>query len=161
MIDADPHFLGPGFLPTPFTAEEIRSASGSGKTIRLLVEEPDGSRYFRVNRFSETDAEGATLERWRSGPTGIVEGTIDRSRVTWRELQGHAAFPADHTVLSTEMLDLPIGRVECLRYAVCRAADAATETFWFSVTYPGMPVRYELPMDGGVQRMTVIAIEWG
>ena len=34
----DPHVLGPGLLPTPFTADEIRVACGSGRTMRLLVE---------------------------------------------------------------------------------------------------------------------------
>ncbi|MFB7249239.1 hypothetical protein [Microbacterium sp. NPDC056234] len=163
MIDADPeaHVLGPGLLPTPFTAEEIRRATGGGKTIRIQIENPDGSRSLRVNRFRETDAEGATLDRWASGPTGIVEGEISSGRVTWTELQGHAAFPSDRTVLSSETLDLPIGRVDCLRYDVRDSADAEPTAFWFSVAHPGMPVRYETPVDGGIQRTTVIAIEWG
>ncbi|WP_243228870.1 DUF3108 domain-containing protein [Microbacterium sp. CIAB417] len=163
MIDADPdaHLLGPGLLPTPFTADEIRAAAGSGKTIRILVEHPDGTRTLRVNRFRDTDADGATLERWTSGETGIVEGAISSGRVTWSELQGHAAFPSDRTTLSTETLDLPIGRVDCLRYEVRENPDAAPDTFWFSVAHPGMPVRFETTVDGGVQRTTVVAIERG
>jgi len=163
MSDADPdaHLLGPGLLPTPFTADEIRRATGGGKTIRIEVENPDGTRTIRVNRFRETDAEGATLDRWAAGPTGIVDGEIASSRVAWTDLQRHAAFPSDRTVLSTEALDLPIGRVDCLRYDVRETPDAEPATFWFSVAHPGMPVRFETALDDGIQRTTVIAIEWG
>ena len=161
MNDSEPdaHVIGPGLLATPFTADEIRDATGGGKTIRLLVEEPQGARYFRVNRFRETDADGATLDRWRSGVDGVVEGEISSARVSWRELQAHAAFPAERTVLSSETLSLPIGRVRCLRYDVRESQEAEPATFWFSVAHPGMPVRYEAQVDGGVQRTTIVAIE--
>ncbi len=158
--DPDAHVLGPGLLATPFTADEIRAACGNGKTIRLLIEEPSGTRSFRVNRFRETDADGATLDRWSSGSDGVVQGEISSARVTWRDLQAHAAFPADRAVLSSETLSLPIGRLDCLRYDVRERPEAAPATFWFSTRHPGMPVRYEAPAEGGVQRTTIVAIEW-
>ncbi|MBM7832598.1 hypothetical protein JOE59_003303 [Agromyces cerinus] len=158
---SDPHVLGPGVLPTPFTADEIRDASGSGKTIRIRVEEPDGVTFERINRFSRCDDEGATLERWRVAPGGGVDGDVVSGRVTWLELQGHAAFPADTTMLSDETLELPIGRLECLRYDTRDPdeTDAAVETFWFARAYPGMPVRFESPTPAGVVRTTVVAVE--
>lgn len=159
--ELDAHVIGPGLLATPFTADQIREATGDGKTIRLLVEEPNGARGFRVNRFRETDADGATLDRWRSGTTGVVEGEIASARVTWRDLQAHAAFPADRTVLSSETLSLPIGRLDCLRYDVRESPEAEPSTFWFSVKHPGMPVRYDAPSEGGVQRTTIVAIDRG
>jgi len=157
----DPHVLGPGLLPTPFTADDIRAGSGSGKTIRLLVEEPDGERFERINRFRDCDDEGATLERWRVAADGGVDGEIASGRVTWLELQGHAAFPVDGTRVSTETLELPIGRVECRRYdtPVDEEADAQLATFWFAVAYAGMPVRYEVPTPAGVQRTTMVEVE--
>lgn len=155
MNPSDPHVIGPGLLPTPFTAAEIRDATGTGKTIRLRVELPDGSAFERVNRFRETDAEGATLDRWN----GESPGDVASGRVTWAELQSHAAFPADRTTLSTETIELPIGRVECLRYDTKDAPDADTETFWFSTAHPGMPVRFDSPADGGMVRTTVVSVE--
>lgn len=156
----DPHVLGPGLLPTPFTADEIRDASGSGKTIRILVEEPEDEAFERVNRFTECDDEGATLERWRVAPDGGVDGEIASARVTWLELQGHAAFPAERTTVDEETIDLPIGRVECLRYETRdEAPDAAAETFWFARMFPGMPVRFESPTPAGPVRTTVVAVE--
>lgn len=142
---SDPHILGPGLLPTPFTADEIRDATGRGKTISIRIDLPDGSVAMRTNRFSETDAEGATLERWSTDA-----GTdLSANRVTWLELQQHAAFDAETTTLTNERIAIPLGELECLRY------DTADGTFWFSPAHPGMPVQYE---SDGV-RTTVVAIE--
>lgn len=154
MVTDDPHVLGDGLLPTPFTAAEIRQAAGDGLTIVLFVESPDGSRHERVNRFEQTDAEGATLRAWfTDAPDDAVV-----SRVTWRELQEHASFPRAHTTVTDEELALPFGRVLCRRYEITDAPDAPVETYWFSLEHPGMPVRYEVPLDGGMLRTTVRSI---
>ncbi|MBO0980641.1 hypothetical protein [Microbacterium sp. SD291] len=141
----DPRIIGPGLLPTPFTAEEIRDATGKGKTIRIRIDLPDGTHQFRINRFRETDAEGATLERW---PEASPE-EMTANRVTWAELQGHAAFDAETTSVSTGILSLALGDVNCLRY------DTEGGTFWFSLAHPGMPVRYE---SAGT-RTTVVSVD--
>jgi hypothetical protein len=157
MVTDDPHVLGDGLLPTPFTAAEICEATGVGKTITLLVESPDGTTHERVNRFHTTDAEGATLDAWfAEAPDEVVS-----SRVTWRELQEHAAFPSDHTTVTEETLDLPLGRLECRRYDISDAPGAPVETYWFSPAHPGMPVRYEVPLDHGILRTTVRTVSMG
>lgn len=158
---SDPHVLGPGLLPTPFTADEIRAGTARGRKIRLRVEEPDGERFERISHLTECDDEGATLERWRLAADGGIDGEVSRARITWRELQEHAAFPADRTSVSSETLDLPIGRVECLRYdtRIDESADAPVATFWFSPAHRGMPVRYEVSTPAGVQRTTMVAVE--
>lgn len=145
MDATDPHVLGPGLLPTPFTADEIREATGSGKLIRLLLEGADGPIGEHVNRFSETDAEGATLDRWAAADPK----TVVSDRVTWVELQGHAAFDAGTTSVSTVSLSSPLGELTCRRY------DSEDGVFWFSVAHPGMPVQFE---SGGL-RTTVLSIE--
>lgn len=145
MNDSDPHLLGPGLLPTPFTAAEIRDATGTGTVIRLLLEGPDGPMAEHVNRFHDTDDEGATLDRWASeDPKAVVS-----NRVTWAELQGHAAFDAGTTSVSTVSLSTPLGALTCRRY------DTEDGIFWFSIDHPGMPVQYE--SDG--LRTTVLSIE--
>jgi hypothetical protein len=143
---SDPHILGPGLLPTPFTAAEIREATGAGKTISIRIELPDGTTTSRVNRFSETDADGATLERWSLDD----RSDLSTNRVTWLELQQHAAFDAETTSVSTETLSIPLGEVECLRY------DTEDGTFWVSIAHPGMAVQYE---STGV-RTTVVGVEY-
>ncbi|MFD5213818.1 hypothetical protein [Microbacterium sp. NPDC058345] len=146
----DDRVLGPGLLPTPFTAAEIRASSRGGKTIRLLVESADGTSFERLNRFRDGDDEGATLEQWRAD----APEQISSNRVTWRELQQHAAFPIDGTRVSTEHIDLPMGRLECLRYDRQATEEEPSATFWFALAHPGMPVRFE----AGGQRTTVLSI---
>lgn len=141
---SDPRILGPGLLPTPFTADEIRDATGGGKTIEILVEHADGTASARFNRFVQTDAEGATLERWDAASPDAVSS----NRVTWAELQRHAAFDAATTSLSTETLSSPLGELTCLRY------DTEGGVFWFSTAHPGMPVQYE----SGGEHTSVVAI---
>lgn len=154
-MPTDAHILGPGLLPTPFTAAEIRAATGAGITIRLFVESPDGSRHERFNRFEQTDADGATLRAWfADNPDDVVT-----SRTTWADLQQHAAFPADHTTVTTEAIDIPLGHLVCTRYDTSDGPDAPMETYWFSPDHPGMPVRYEVPLDGGMLRTTVMSVD--
>lgn len=154
MTATDPRVLGPDLLPTPFTADEIRDATGAGTTIRLRTEQPDGTIGERVNRFRQTDAEGATLDRWAADdPQSLVS-----SRVTWLELQAHAAFPADRTTVTLEMLETPFGSVECRRYDTADEPGGPIVSFWFSLAHPGMPVRFEVPVGDGVMRTTVLEI---
>lgn len=145
MSDSDPYLLSPGLLPTPFTAAEIREATGSGMRIHLLLEGPDGPLGEQIRHFYDTDDEGATLDRWAvADPKAVVS-----DRVTWAELQGHAAFDADTTSVSTVSLSTPLGPLTCRRY------DTAEGVFWFSVDHPGMPVQHE---SDGI-RTTVLSIE--
>lgn len=150
MTETDDHLLGPGLLPTPFTAAEIRASSRGGKVIRLLVESADGGSHERLNRFRDGDDDGATLEQWRAD----APDEMTARRVTWRELQEHAAFPADSTQVSSEVIALPLGSLECLRYDTQPSEGEPGATFWFALAHPGMPVRYEI----GGQRTTVLSI---
>lgn len=84
--------------------------------------------------------------------SGRPTGPVQRSRATWAELQGHAAFPAETTTVVPERIRLPFGDRECLRYEV--AGEDGTSTFWFALDHPGMPVRFAA--DGAVT--TVIAL---
>lgn len=152
----DPHVIADGLLPTPFTAGEIRAALRGGAIIRIRTEFPDSRTEDRINRFREGDDEGATLDRWSTESPAEVSS----SRVTWRELQAHAAFPAEQTVVRADTLDdHPLGRVECLRYDVTDSDGGAV--FWFALAHPGMPVRYESTDTTGTTRTTVQEIGAG
>jgi hypothetical protein len=143
----DAKVLGPGLAPTPFTAEEIRAGCPEGRTIELLVVSA-GESYRRVNRFVACDETGATIERGRVG------GPVESARVTWAQLQAHAAFPAAVTVVEPERIDIPLGVLDCLRYTV-RDGDDVT-VFWFAPAFPGMPVRIRVEVQSQVVSTTTM-----
>jgi hypothetical protein len=152
----DAHVLGEGLLPTPFTAEEIRRGCPPGRTIRLLVEPAEEAPYERVNRFTDCDETGATLESWRVLPDG-ERADVSSRRSTWLDLQRHAAFPEDSTRVTQETLDLTFGSFDCLVYT----SDSGAR-FFFATDLPGMPARYEIPVGGGdVEVTTLVADDRG
>jgi len=154
----DPHVLGPDLTPTPFTADEIRRGCPPGRLIRLRVETSDGSSYERTNRFVDCDDEGATVERCMFAADGSPVGAPERGRTTWAAFQLHAAFPLALTTVAPEVIESPMGLLECLRFRVLDGAD--TDTFWFAMSKPGMPVRVVTERDGRlVESMTMIADE--
>ena len=151
----DPHILGPGLLPTPFTADEIRDGCPDGRLIRLLVETDGGEPFLRTNRFIDGDDEGATLESQRLALDGTPLADGEATRVTWRQLQAHASFAAATTRRTSETIDLELGSLDCLRYTAVDGAEVST--FWFARSMPGMPVRYQSEEGGRVtSRVTML-----
>jgi gamma-glutamylcyclotransferase (GGCT)/AIG2-like uncharacterized protein YtfP len=145
---SDPHVLGPGLAPTPFTADEIRAGCPAGRMIRLRIEAEGEAPFHRVSRFVECDETGATLERSRLTPGGEYLAEPEVGRVIWRDLQAHASFPADATTIESERIDTAIGQLECLRYTV---RDGATEEVrWFAMDLPGLPIQSLTTTDGRV-----------
>jgi phage FluMu protein gp41 len=144
----DPHVLAPGRAPTPFTAEEVRAGCPAGRTIRLRVDLAGKSPFYRVSRFVESDAAGATMERYLASSDGSALEEPEVQRVTWRDLQAHASFDAEATTIRTERITTAVGELECLRYTV---RDGTTdEVFWFAKDLPGMPVQVVTLVDGEV-----------
>jgi len=153
----DPHMLGEGLAPTPFTADEIRSGCPEGRTIRIRVTPSAGHSYMRVNRFEHCNDEGAVLARWRVGEDGTPDGPIELARASWLDLQRHAAFPADATRIDAASIVLPFGEFDCLVYRVVR--DRRESVFSFAQALPGMPVRVERIGPDGVDVELVVADE--
>jgi hypothetical protein len=142
----DPHVLQPGRAPTPFTADEIRAGCPEGRTIRLRLDVPGKTASYRVSRFVACDEAGATLERYGVSSDGIPLGDPEADRVTWRDLQAHASFPAEQTTIEPERIRTAIGVLDCLRYSV--REGSTEEVFWFADDLPGMPVQYLTRTDG-------------
>lgn len=109
----DPHVLAPGRAPTPFTAEEIRVGCPAGRTIRLRVDVVGETPFHRVNRFVECDEAGAIMQQSRLSLDGSPLAEPEVDRVTWRDLQAHASFPADDTTIGSERIETAIGKLDC------------------------------------------------
>jgi hypothetical protein len=153
----DSHLLGEGLAPTPFTAAEIRSGCPEGRTIRIRVTPSAGHPYLRVSRFERCDDEGAVLARWRVGDDDEADSAIERARVSWLDLQRHAAFPVEATRVDTASIVLPFGEFDCLVYRVVR--DGRESVFSFARSLPGMPVRVERHGPVGLDVELMVADE--
>jgi hypothetical protein len=154
----DPHVLGPDLLPTPFTADEIREGCPEGRLTRTRVQSGDEAPHERFSRFVDCDDTGAVMERGLVTADGSPVGEPLRARMTWRDLQAHAAFPSERTTVAHEVIETPLGQLECLRYTVLAGADI--DTFWFDTGRPGMPVQVTTERDGHiVESSTMIADE--
>jgi hypothetical protein len=136
---ADPHALGPGLLPTPYTPDQIRDNSPDGRTCRTLVEPRDDAAYVRVSRFVDPSEDTTTMERWQETPDGTRVGEVESVTIPWFALQRHAAFLIAATETGTETITTPLGTLDCLRFVVRDGTE--TTTFWFATARPGMPVR--------------------
>jgi hypothetical protein len=146
-MSIDPHQLRPDHLPTPFTADEIRVGCPPGRTVRALVLDAATAPYVRVTRFLSGDAVGAEQESWTETPDGVRLTEPETRRSTWLEFQGHASMPAVTTEIADEVIDIPAGRYDCLRYTR-RDDDDTVDTFWFAKSAPGMPLRFESRVGG-------------
>jgi hypothetical protein len=102
------------------------------------------------------DDAGATIERSRRSLDGSPVAEPDVDRVTWRDLQAHASFPAQHTTIESERIETAIGELDCLRYTV--REGGTDEVFWFAKNLPGMPIQCLTRTDGEVV-MTVFVVD--
>jgi hypothetical protein len=152
---ADPHVLGADLTPTPFTADEIRAGSTPGRRI-TVVSEAGGTTTRSQNTYLATDAEGGSIECSELDAAGTV---VEREvvRVTWTELQAHAAFPANSTTVEQVRLDTPMGLTDCLLYTV--TGDGLVRRFWFDTSRPGMPVRVETEEAGAVTAVRAVVAD--
>jgi len=139
----DPRVLHPGHAPTPFTAEEIRRGCPTGRAVTARTEAAGEPDRVDLTVFVATDPDGA-----------VMESNGQQHRVTWRELQGHASFPAEATTISEEVVVGPLGTMDCLSYRV--VGDATASTFWFAKDRPGMPILFNTEQDGAISSTTVV-----
>jgi len=139
----DPRIVQPGHAPTPFTAEEILQGCPAGRTVTARTEASGEPDRVDLTVFAEVDEEGT-----------VMESNGRRHRVTWRDLQAHASFPAGVTTIAEEMIEIPLGQMECLSYRVDSGNTAST--FWFAKERPGMPVLFTTEHDGDLISTTFV-----
>lgn len=135
--------MGPGMAPTPFTADELRRGCPSGRTVTIRVREGEGPARLDITRFLSGDPEKTVMERTvrevEGGPVSAPQTITAR----WTDLQAHASFEDDRTVVREDNLITELGQFECLRYTV--SGDEGVADFWFAVELPGMPIRVRAP----------------
>ena len=151
----DPNIVQPGHAPTPFTAAEIREGCPAGRSVGMLIEPRDGDPYLTINTFVTVDDESADTEVKSLTMDGEEIDPPVQMRTKWEEFQAHASFPEEQTEIAVETLDTSMGELRCKKYTV---TDGPTsDSYWFAVEKPGMPVKVETVAPGGVAyRMRMI-----
>ena len=145
-----------GMAPTPFTSDEIRAACPSGRMGVVRVTEADGESSHRLYQFLEADSEGARFGGGPCDPQGEPLGRLRDQVCTWVELQAHASYPAAATHIDEDEVELPVGRLACLRYTV--EDGHQTSTFWFARSLPGPPVKIVETASGRVVQTTELVL---
>ncbi|HWL44040.1 MAG TPA: hypothetical protein VNQ73_13950 [Ilumatobacter sp.] len=141
------------YLPTPFTAEQIRDAS-RGRRVRTITEAPDTEPVEQVTEFAEWETDGATMRSCVLDTDGQPVGEPTESRASWEDLRRHALFPAADTLVAEEVIAHPLGELATLRYTL--DAGDRQHVFWFATAFPGMPVRYQTFVDGQLLSATTV-----
>jgi hypothetical protein len=127
-------------LPTPFTAEQIRTEWVEGFRLTVRRWAPDGERLERW-RVVAADAEGVEIENAVVDADGAVVGDPVTRRSTWAELRDHASFPAAAATRSREARSTALGVLEGWRYTVTGPEAGMTSEFFFVDSLPGAPVQ--------------------
>lgn len=131
--------------PAPFSWEEIRAATKSGRTYRYRVEMPGKPTKERVLTFTKVDDNGCEI---------FAGGDAPR-RMGWPTLQKHSEFPKDRTKIFEDSVKLPGGKFECMVYEV-HGKDGEVTTYYFAKTLPGAPVLFYTEVDGKRVKTTTL-----
>jgi hypothetical protein len=158
-IDPD----GPN-APTPYTANQIRSATHVGRTLTFVIESPDKPPVKQRFRFVDVDDERATIATEILDEKGNVLGQPEMKISTWEELRKHASYPKTATTISSAVVETDAGSFPCKRYTVVEIKDGSeTRTVaCFANELPGPPVEMTKEKDGKlVMSMTLLKYEAG
>jgi hypothetical protein len=131
--------------PAPYTWEQIRAATKSGRTYRYRVEMPGKPTRERVLTFTKVDDDGCE----------IFAGGGEPKRKGWVSLQKDAEFPKDRVKSYEESIKIPGGKFDCIVYEV-RGKDGEVSTYYFAKSLPGAPVLFWSEVDGKRVRTTTL-----
>lgn len=129
------------FLPTPYTADEIRDAWVAGFEVLTRTRAAAGVVY-SLTRVVQSSDEGFTMVEVEATESGRAKEGADPTRYsgTWDELRDHARFPTSRATRQRTERDTPLGRLEGWLYLV-EGDDGVTE-FFFADGLAGPPVVY-------------------
>ena len=146
-------------LPTPFTAEEIRSACLPGSQLVFEVQAEGQATVRQFIRFVGDDGEQAQIESWTEALDGAPLQPRRREAVPWSELRDHALMPLGST-RERDTVSTELGELEGWHYTqpIADERGQGAREFWFADRFPGPPVLMIDTLDGReVLRMEIVA----
>lgn len=132
-------------FPAPFSWEEIRAATKSGRTYRYKVEVRGKPAKERVLTFVKVDADGCEIFAGGDAP----------KRKGWPSLQKDSEFPKERVQAREETVKLPGGKFDCMVYEVS-GNDSEVTTYYFAKNLPGAPVLFYTDVDGKRMKTTTL-----
>lgn len=148
------------FLPTPYTAEQIRDATWVGRRYRFRIESQGSPVVLSEFMFLSVSEEGCRFrhQNFDEGGTAL-EYPIEVDAV-WSELRDHARFPAEGNSVTKGETTTPAGTYSVRIYEI--REGGVTSRYHFAVDLPGPPVHMESEVDGRITyRMDVIEYDAG
>jgi len=140
-----------GLAPAPFSSEEIRAGNPIGRRDVFRVEAAGQEPLLRATVVVDADEEEATLQFVMIDREGKIAGEAGEKTTTWDELRQHASYPARHTTVEDERIEIPAGTFDTKHYRVTSSTEegaARVVDAWFAKELPGPPVRVVETVDG-------------
>jgi hypothetical protein len=148
-------FAQDDFLPTPYTAEQIRDEWQPGLELTTHDTTPEGESWTRTT-VREASAESVSFAVVTLGADLEPVGEETVGEATWIQLRDHARFPASRAGRTRETRETAFGELEGWLYVV-DDEDGGVSEFFFADRFPGPPVIYGKSRDGeSVYRSEII-----
>lgn len=148
-MPSDENRLHPEHAPTPFSADEIRRACSNGRVIRHSIQSGN-SQFHQETSFGRATGDNCEITVRNYDLTGKMLGKANKSRAAWIELQRHASFPAENTVIQEWKGETAVGWRSGWKYVVkaSKQGQIHVSTFIFARDLPGPPVEFTQTVDG-------------
>jgi hypothetical protein len=144
--------------PTAYTAAQIRTGCGAGRTVVFREIAGSEAPSFRWFKFTGGNAEQAEFAVAQSASATEEPAKWTSLEGPWTELQSHGSFPKAQTQVTFERVDTPIGKFDCVLYTITidKGATPRVTRFWFAFDLPGPPVRQTVTEGGKLVSTTEI-----
>lgn len=134
------------YLPTPFSAEEIRDVWVEGFEVTTRTRSAEGEVYSRTRVIAWSEDGFGMVEIQVDEQGRPQERNVSQYTGTWDELRSHALFPVSIASRERAERETPLGHLEGWLYRV-RGGEGTTE-FFFADDFPGPPVVYRRQGEG-------------
>jgi hypothetical protein len=155
---------GVGSTSAPYTPEQIRNATKTGRTYEFLDEIPGKPTTRRILTFTRVSFGGADIRSEMEDENGNLLQLPTITSVSWDEVLKQAGFPTTSLQVEETSVVVPAGSFECRRYTITEGAgeDAITSHADFPYNVPGPPIRYVSEQKGKIVRtLTLIRYDPG
>ena len=135
------------YLPTPYTAEQIRDVWQVGFEVTTRTRSSAGESYSRTTVVEATEARFRMTERAVDAQGVPIDDDVSEYAGTWEELRDHARFPESTASRQRVRRQTPLGHLDGWLYRVYQNERIAE--LFFADGVPGPPVLYRRMSETG------------